>query len=248
MKLPAEIGRIILSLLVIAVAAELTTVAVADATPQSASPIVATPLPAVGPPLQDWHPQIFVRVHNYAHVDAGLLHGAEAIATRILREAKINANWVYCPLPQEEDDLYPKCPPNWGTNGFVLNILTPEMVGRIQTRVENLGSAPAPCDEDATSCPISVFYFRVAECAEHFNIQTERLLGHVVAHEVGHMLSANHSLKGIMRGEWGRDDLKLIGLSILEFSPDQAKQLRAALLHRGVRQELAQNMKLYASR
>jgi hypothetical protein len=93
-----------------------------------------------------------------------------------------------------------------------------------------------------------VFYFRVAECAEHFNIQTERLLGHVVAHEVGHMLSASHSLKGIMRGEWGRDDLKLIGLSILEFSPDQAKQLRAALLHRGVRQELAQNMKLYASR
>ena len=161
MKLPAEIGRISLSLLVIVGAAELTTGAVADAAPQTASSIDRIPLPLVKLPPQDWHPQIFVRVHNYAHVDAGLLHGAEAIATRILREAKINANWVYYPLPQEEDDLYPKCPSNWGTNGFVLNILTPEMVGRIQTRVENLGSAPAPCDEDATSCPISVFYFRV---------------------------------------------------------------------------------------
>jgi hypothetical protein len=248
MKLHAEIGTMSLSLLVIVGAAELTTGAVADAAPQTASSIDATPQPLVKLPPQDWHPQIFVRVHNYAHVDAGLLHGAEAIATRILKEARITTNWVYCPLPQEEDDPYPKCPSNWGLNGFVLNILTPEMVGRIQTRVENLGSAPAPCDEDATSCPISVFYFRVTECAEQFSIQTERLLGHVLAHEVGHMLSASHSSKGIMRAEWGRDDLKLIGFSMLEFSPDQAKQMRAALLHRAVRQELTQNVKLSASR
>jgi len=248
MQLSAEIGRIILGLLVIAGAAELTTGAVADAAPQTASSIETTPQPLVKLPHQDWHPEIFVRVHNYARVDGGLLQGAEAIATRILREANIKATWVYCPLPQEEDVPYPKCPSNWGTNGFVLNILTPEMVGRIQTGVENLASAPAPCDEDATSCPISVFYFRVAVCAEHFNIQTERLLGHVLAHEVGHMLSANHSSKGIMRGEWGRDDLKLMGFSILEFSTDQAKQLRAALLHRAVKQELPQNVKLSASR
>jgi hypothetical protein len=191
---------------------------------------------------------INVRVHNYAHLDAGLLVNAEAIATRILREAKVNANWVYCPLSKEEEDRYPICPSNWGTNAFVLNILTPEMAARLKTPVEALGSAPSPCDEDATSCPISLMYFRVEKQAEQFSIQPERLLGHVLAHEVGHMLGANHSSKGIMRGEWGRDDLKLMGFSLLEFSTDQAKQLRAALLRRAVRQELAQNVKLYASR
>ena len=63
-----------------------------------------------------------------------------------------------------------------------------------------------------------------------------------------HMLNANHSSKGIMRGEWGHDDLMLMGFSILEFSTDQAKQLRAALLHRAVRQQLTKNLELNASK
>jgi hypothetical protein len=83
---------------------------------------------------------------------------------------------------------------------------------------------------------------------KQFGIQVERLLGHVLAHEVGHMLSTNHSSKGIMRGEWGRDGLKLIGFSIFEFSPDRAKQLRATLLHRAVRQQFTKNVTLSASR
>ena len=248
MKSQAEIGWLMLSLLLIGGATELTTGAVANAIPQTTSFIETTPQPFVKLPPQDGHTQIIVRVHNYAHVDTELVVGAEAVATSILREAKVEARWVYCPLTQEEEERYPRCPADWGTNAFVLNILTPEMVGRIQTHVENLGSAPAPCDEDATSCPISVFYFRVAGQAEQFGIRPERLLGHVLAHEVGHMLGANHSPKGIMRGTWSRDDLKLMGFSILEFSIDQARQLRDTLSRRAARQEVSQNVRLSASR
>jgi hypothetical protein len=248
MKPKAEIGGLFLSLLLIAGTAGLTTGAVANATPQAASPIDTTPVPSGKLPTQEWHPQITVRVHNYAHVDTELLLGAEAVATSILREAKVEASWVYCPLTQEEEERYPSCPADWGTNAFVLNILTPEMVGRIQTLVENLGSAPAPCDEDATSCPINVFYFRVVQRADQVGIHPGRLLGHVLAHEVGHLLGENHSPKGIMRGTWGRDDLKLMGFSILEFSTDQAAQLRATLLRRAAQQEASQKVKLSVSR
>jgi hypothetical protein len=151
----------------------------------------------------------------------------------------------FIPLARRDAGIvrHPRC-----RGAFVLNILTPEMVGRIQTRVENLGSAPAPCDEDATSCPINVFYFRVVQRADQVGIHPGRLLGHVLAHEVGHLLGENHSSKGIMRGTWGPDDLKLMGFSILEFSTDQAKQLRAALLRRAARQEASQNLHLSASR
>ena len=248
MKSQSGIGELIVRLLLVVGAVGLATSAIAAAAQQTESSTSSAPLPPAKLPPQDWHPRIIVRVHNYAHVDNGLLFSAEAVATSILREAKVESSWVYCPLTQEEEERYPRCPADWGTNAFVLNILTPEMVERIQTRVENLGSAPAPCDEDATSCPINVFYFRVVEHAEQFGIKPGRLLGHVLAHEVGHLLGENHSPKGIMRGTWSRDDLKLMGFSTVEFSTDQAKQLRDTLSRRAARQEASQNVKLSADR
>jgi hypothetical protein len=51
-----------------------------------------------------------------------------------------------------------------------------------------------------------------------------------------------------MRGTWGRDDLKLMGFSTVEFSTDQAKQLRDTLSRRAAQQEASQNVKLSVSR
>ena len=57
-----------------------------------------------------------------------------------------------------------------------------------------------------------------------------------------------HSSKGIMGGTLGRDDVKLMGVGILDYSNDQAAQLRATLLRCAVRQEVAQNVMLSGSR
>ena len=108
MKSQVGIGKLIVSLLLVVGAIGLTRSAIAAAPQQTESSTSSAPLPSAKLPPQDWHPRIIVRVHNCAHVDNGLLFSAEAVATSILREAKVESSWVYCPLTQEEEGRYPR--------------------------------------------------------------------------------------------------------------------------------------------
>ena len=60
-------------------------------------------------------------------------------------------------------------------------------------------------------------------------ISSSRLLGTVVAHELGHLLLGQHSHteRGLMQPRWQREELKKIGQGNLLFDPTQSAQLRA---------------------
>jgi hypothetical protein len=55
------------------------------------------------------------------------------------------------------------------------------------------------------------------------------LLGHVIAHEIGHLLlkSSAHAPEGLMRADFLRADLKKAAQRQLLFSPEQAESLLA---------------------
>ena len=76
-----------------------------------------------------------------------------------------------------------------------------------------------------------VFYDRVEEQSQSLELQAI-LLGHIIAHELGHLLlgPTSHSPKGIMCAVWRPKEMRNAAQGVLMFTPEQSKLLRAKLV------------------
>ncbi len=173
-----------------------------------------------------------VRVYDYAGVNPASLAQSEKVAAEIFQNLGIDLTWVDCPLSKAQFLTYPACQSRMGTTDLVLRILPHRMAAKVPTRGEPLGFAQ-PCSASEPACELTVFYYRVDELATD-GYRADRVLGHVVAHEMAHVLiGAGHSQVGIMRGEWSRDDLQRISRGLLlDFTGEESTKLRNAVLLR----------------
>jgi hypothetical protein len=76
-----------------------------------------------------------------------------------------------------------------------------------------------------------LFYQRVAEMHETSQVNMSSILGHGIAHEIGHLLlgTNSHSASGIMRVRWERAELTSVSKGTLFFSAFQSRQMRTKL-------------------
>jgi hypothetical protein len=100
--------------------------------------------------------------------------------------------------------------------------------------IPNLLGLTAECpflSAEGTGAYIDASYNSVEELDEEWHVGLARVLGHVMAHELGHLLlgSNAHSRQGIMRRQWYGDDLHLASKGSLLFSEDQARSIRKNL-------------------
>ena len=85
---------------------------------------------------------------------------------------------------------------------------------------------------NGTGTYVDIFYDAVEKLHHESNTSPGRLLGHVMAHEVGHLLigSHAHSNRGIMCPAWSRRELRSMEMGSLLFTGDQARKMRTRLL------------------
>jgi len=181
--------------------------------------------------------RITARIYNYARIPKPLLDRAESEASTIFRKAGIEVEWLDCPLTEAEMPLYPACHGDLGAADFVLNLLPESMAERAALRDTTFGFAQLSSD-GGRSYVASVFWDRITEAAQSGDLSAYQLLGHAVAHEIGHLLlgSMGHARTGLMRVNWGPPELNAMARKYLLFTPKQSERMRAEMLAR-MRQE-----------
>jgi hypothetical protein len=76
-----------------------------------------------------------------------------------------------------------------------------------------------------------VFFHRVQEISSKKDFPAWAILGHAIAHELGHVLlgPGNHTSSGLMIASLKRTDLPMMLQGYLVFSPEQAARVQAHL-------------------
>jgi len=168
--------------------------------------------------------QVHVLVYNYAQVSPETLIKAEERAASIFQQAGVEPVWVnraqtaeVVPNPllsQYELDQI----------NFVLRILPRS---RAALKDSALGEA-LPCKAGEEVCFANIFYNRVEQRTNVERISLDQVLGHAVAHELGHLLlgTNSHFRTGIMSGQWNSEQLKRAAKGDLLFTSEQAQVIR----------------------
>ncbi len=161
-----------------------------------------------------------VRVSDRTSTSPDVVIHAMRIASTIYRRIGVGIIWVEWDHPKASDSRFRRL-------GLVID--TGRMVHDSNASPEVMGFAPGAPDARAEMA--FVLYDRVRENARRQRVEIGTLLGHVIAHELGHLLlpAPSHAQDGIMRGRWQHRDFEMAGRGQLFFEGPQGALIRRAL-------------------
>jgi hypothetical protein len=174
-------------------------------------------------------PDARVWVINAARVDESTLTGALKRVALIFRDAGIRLTWLNCPgtaIPSAA------CAGGFGDEPDVLVLRIVGYPAGESVSPNALGFAVAHRGDSKYA---SVFRGRVLAMVGRGGPCSEaELLGHAMAHELGHLLlgTSAHSRYGLMAARWRATDLDRAAVGGLLFSPAVAAIMRAEAVRR----------------
>jgi len=190
---------------------------------------VISPTVFIGPLLArspQASPGITVQIYNWASVATQILAAAEGDATRIFREAGVAPSRLNCPLSILEAQANPIC-----IEACPASRLAVRIISEIAANLANTSVGVALTEGGIYA---TIFYPRVNKYAQEGIASHSQILGHAIAHEMGHLLlgPAPHTRFGIMHGEWTAADLQGMAMGAFHFSPQQSALLRQTAMQR----------------
>jgi hypothetical protein len=172
--------------------------------------------------------RVTVRVYNYARVSPADMATAERVAARIFQRTGVELSWVDCPRTREEALGNPACQSSHTPTEILLRVVA-EFPEGLRLSPSSMGFAlPTPSPQGGYLASIS--YARAQkQLPEATGLTLGQLLGHGIAHEIGHLLLGmeSHSPSGLMGAHWKAQELMLAAYGQFNFSHSQAEAIRA---------------------
>ncbi len=169
-----------------------------------------------------------VRVYDYARLPHQTLREGMAEARRIFEKAGIETEWFECPL----EGRYASCEKPVTPSDVTIRIVPRSMEGYPVPSWAFGFALPSGAGRPASHA--YVFSQRVTETSRRGGFTPFRLFGHVMAHEVSHLLlgADAHSPRGLMRGRWEKRELMQAERGELVFTRGEATLLRSRVRER----------------
>ena len=177
-------------------------------------------------------PELTVRVYDLAHVQSRALRRAQQVAGRILQNAGIRPVWAV----GNEDARESRLVDADAAGGRACNdALRPAEVSVRLAPAAPPGLPPLalgfalPCARYGVQ--VTLFVDRIERAAARVPPSYATVLGHALAHEVGHVLlrSERHASTGLMRAVWSREDWQRMSASGLWLTAEEAAAIRGGL-------------------
>lgn len=170
--------------------------------------------------------RITISVYNDAQAPAEVLERAQNEASRVFRQAGIEVHWLNCRIPAVSEEASRACRQATFPEHLHLRIVRKSL----GLKAEAMGTSFQA--DDGSGCYADLFYEPMQQLHQTDGTDIASLLGHVAAHEIGHLLlgANSHSAAGIMHAHWTAQELASTKVGGLAFQHKESQRMKARLM------------------